>query len=86
VTVDTKLVSLRELPYVSYLLDSNMIPKGVFMPDGHFDQMNRLLTRLGRKPIASQERLLDSLLAEVIVYYGDSIVHHPAAGIDFYHK
>ncbi len=71
-------------PSFYYFLDSNLIPVRVIETEGEGLNMNSLLNRMGQKPIDSFERLNDSLRREVVVYYGDSIVHHEAAGIYFY--
>lgn len=73
-----------ETPQIYYNLDSNLIPTRVYAGDGAFKQLNDLLEKIGRPLIKSRERLLDSLKSEVVVYHGDSIVHHEAAGIYSY--
>ncbi len=72
------------LPTIYYYLDSNFIPEGIFFADGTQLLMNALLISNKKKPITDFEKLGESLKSEVVVYYGDSIVHHLAAGIDFY--
>lgn len=55
----------------------------MYFHDGSVALMNDLLIKLGREPIDDRQKLLDSLKSEVVVYHGDSIVHHEAAGIYF---
>jgi hypothetical protein len=74
------------IPGVMYYLDSKFIPKNVQFPDRSLPLFNKLLGLLGEPPISNPEAFLDSLKNDVIVYYGDSIVYHPAAGINFNSK
>ncbi len=84
--IDGETVSFykKGLPHIGYILDSNFIPINNYFADGQLDLFNDYLMKVHRKRITDSQRLLDSLLANTIVYYGDSIVHYPAAGIYFY--
>ncbi len=71
------------LPRFYYSLDSNFFPIAVFIEDGSRMQFNQLLRMTNKQPVTNWSAFLDSLMREVIVYHGDSIVYHPAAGIIF---
>ena len=76
----------NSLPQIRYTLDSKFIPIDAAFGDNQFELMNALLTMQGMRPVGHKKELEDSLMSEVIVYHGDSIVHHPAKGIRFYAK
>ncbi|HOP06292.1 MAG TPA: hypothetical protein PLF13_03275 [candidate division Zixibacteria bacterium] len=78
--------SHSELPNLFFTLDSNMIPIGLEHGDGDLLLLNQWLHLSGKDTVSNWTSLRDSMLSEVIVYYRDSIVHHTAAGIDFYDR
>lgn len=81
---DSSLIQTPDrLPQLYYTLDSDFIPQGVIFSDNHDQLINYYLRKLGNEPYEDVQLLYDSLKSEVIVYHGDSIVHHLAAGIDF---
>jgi hypothetical protein len=69
---------------IIYRLDSLLIPQNLMLSDGSWEIMNMTLTERGLQTVSSFDQLKEELLSEVIVYHGDSVVHHPAAGIYFY--
>ena len=72
-----------DLPSVTYRLDSNYVPLRAYFADNDFDQLNNLLKLVGKEPYSDRDSLCEALLRDVVVYHGDSIVYHPASGIDF---
>jgi hypothetical protein len=82
-TVEGRQLVDENRPQVFYILDSNFIPIRVFTPDATRAFINDLLLATDRDPIMNLPALLDSLKSEIIVYHGDTIVHHEAAGIFF---
>ncbi len=83
---NNRLLNFKTLPRLYWYLDSNFIPKSLIFEDGTPEYINHLLVSAGKETIRDFISLRDSLLSEVIVYKNDSLVHHPAAGIDFYKK
>ncbi len=71
-------------PTILYYLDSNFIPVSCAMQEANSQRYNYYLSRLNRGTVTDFSTLYNELLRNTIVYYGDSIVHHPASGIDFY--
>lgn len=85
ILIDSSLIgSPDRLPQLYYTLDDNFIPQSVIFGDNHDQLINYYLRKLGNEPYEDVQLLYDSLLSEVIVYHGDSIVHHAAAGINYY--
>lgn len=71
-------------PRITYILDSNFIPVRTVLSDCDHILFQSQCIKYTMDSIANMASYLDSLKREVIVYYGDSIVHHEAANIDFY--
>ncbi len=78
-----RLMEPLELVSFYYYLDEHFIPIRVVASDGALSQLTDLMRVVGMQPLKEPEALLDSLKSEVVVYHGDSIVHHEAAGIIF---
>jgi hypothetical protein len=70
-------------PGINYKLDENLIPEDVLFADHQFQIFNDLLIASGYQNNISQSEILQNLQKNVIVYHGDSIVHHIASGINF---
>lgn len=79
-------IQLQDPPGVTviYRLDSNFIPEWAVFGDGHFKAMSDWQARQGLPVRETRRQVEYRLVNDVIVYHGDSIVHHPAAGIRFY--
>ncbi len=73
------------LPAAVVTLDSNFIPFSYLFGTGSFAHINSILISSGKQPYPDQDSLQAAQLNDIIVYHGDSIVHHPAAGI-FYKR
>jgi hypothetical protein len=71
---------------LDYIFDRNFIPIGIWHPDHTMEKINGLLRQMGEDTITDPERWIENLKLNVIVYHGDSIVHHLSAGIDFYRQ
>jgi hypothetical protein len=71
---------------VTYRLDRYFIPENSLFEDTGWEKMKFGMRKLKRNFGLSRSELLDSLFNEVVVYHGNSIVHHRATGIHFYGK
>jgi hypothetical protein len=84
--VDGKVIYYDKdvLPGVCYRLDKNFIPLSSYFSDRKVDIFNEYLKKMRGRPITDPNKVLDSLLSDVIVYHGDTVVQHSSAGIAFY--
>jgi len=81
-----KIEEVDKLPHVYWTLDRDFIPLTLEFEDGAREQINQLMVASGRSRITDFEGLRESMLREVVVYHGDSLVYHPAKGIYFNSK
>jgi hypothetical protein len=79
-----RMTDIESLPKLYWTLNKDLIPVSLTFEAGSSSQMNQLLVLDGRAPVGDFDHLKDSLLSEVIVYHGNSVVHHPAEGIYFH--
>jgi uncharacterized protein YneF (UPF0154 family) len=67
----------------TYILNKDFIPELNSFPDVSYGRYESLLMQSGKQPSLSEEEILNQLLPDIVVYHGDSIVHHISAGINF---
>ncbi len=79
------IISPDRLPILYYRLDRNFIPTSVAFGDRQKELENQYLSRLNIEQYNDEQALYDSQINEIIVYHGDSIVHHPTSGVNYYH-
>ncbi len=81
---ETRLTQGVNCPCILYHLDRNFIPQYCEMSEGNCEWFHTCLQGIRRGPIENLDSMYNELVRNTIVYCGDSVVHHLAAGVDFY--
>jgi hypothetical protein len=74
----------KKVPHITYVLDSDLIPYNAYLSDIDIDLFIKYCNDYNLDPPEINNAFYSELVEDVIVYYGDSIVHHPKSGIYFY--
>jgi hypothetical protein len=83
--INDRILTDELRPAFYYRFTREMIPFSISPGLSTIDHYNNLMILTGREPENEFYGLLDSLIKEVVVYKGDSIIYHPAAGINPLH-